>query len=724
MSRSHLNPDSPNAAATVAPQTMRLLLERAGYCFVLREAGWHECLVSAERERWIGRGVTADDALSDAFNQLLPSNLARFLLTQTVLSAQPLVGLTPAPTHQVLPPHTSAFAPSTFAPAQHAPPREPTRLPEAAPVSHAAHAWTTQFTAPTQQAHAAPSATGADPTLLSDSLSPVPPGSLPPGLAAVIPIAGALVSSTNPNLGAVITGRIVGPTVPHRPLAEGAVSTQPRLKTSAAPPAPAVSSRRTDEDIAELEVLDDRLKALLPDLAGFSRDLQRLGFIAFIARARHIGFRTADARVDQLVRRIAGRLGELAQQFWPGSVRALQIRATPLQAGADMGLPEGGKLHDWAEAAEAAERLVEERRATLEDERLDEAGWADYDRCFPGPNDPEARLEMVRNAMEKLFGKLDHPSSTEADRELQTAGDKHVGELVRWARELRWLRPHVEDRVRWGQAIGRLRWASTRLPRDHRMQLETALDEQHRPHKIWAAELGEDPVAKQKKKLRKALLQKKPEGDKATPEAVSDWLAEAFELGDAFTTSEIAERIPDWNATVLALPTDEAPDRDRKYRRRLKLLQDEVDRRERGVTNPTEATDEPIELVLGLDHDEGDLAFRRLLERVREKVSGKNALFVSNRADPLLKEKLERELGIDIEWAEIDPRRLQARIESVRQRTFDMVLSATGFQGHSVDATLGRETKACGLPYVRVNRGRLTTCVRAIARQFGLLEAA
>jgi hypothetical protein len=56
--------------------------------------------------------------------------------------------------------------------------------------------------------------------------------------------------------------------------------------------------------------------------------------------------------------------------------------------------------------------------------------------------------------------------------------------------------------------------------------------------------------------------------------------------------------------------------------------------------------------------------------------------------------------------------------------SYDLVMSATGFQGHSIDATLGRETKACGLPYVRVNRGRLTTCVRALARQFGLLEAA
>lgn len=506
-----------------------------------------------------------------------------------------------------------------------------------------------------------------------------------------------------------------------RPTERTEAATQPRLKTSAAPPPPPMPSRRSDEDIMELEVLDERLRALLPEMAAFSRDLQRLGFIAFIARARYIAMRSGDARVEQIVRRIAGRLGELAQQFWPGSVRALQIRATPLQAGADMGLPDGGKLHDWAEAAETAERLIEERRVHLEADKLDEWGWADADRCQPAPNDPEARLEQVRGAMEKLFGRLDQPSSSDADRELQTAADKHLPELLRWARELRWMRPHVEDRVRWGQAVGRLRWAVTRMPREARGQLDLALDEYHRPVKPWANELGEDPVAKLKKKQRKELLQKRPEGERATPEQIIDWLGKAFELGDAFTTSEIAERIPDWFDAVLALPEDSAA-ADRKYRRRLKVLQDEILRLRGGPE--VEVTTTGDEDTPEIEPDEGDLAFRRLLAKVREKVAGKSALFVSNRADPLLKEKLERELGLELEWAEIDPRRIQARIESVKQGSFEMVLSATGFQGHSVDATLGRATTACGLPYVRVNRGRLITCVRALARQFGLLEVA
>ena len=634
---------------------LNALLASHGYVWSVRESGWFECLVSRDRERWRGSGLTAAAALQDAVGQMLPSALARRLATRP----------------RVLVPTPSVLVPKAAAPE----------------------------VVPSNGAHAVANVTPPD-----EALVIVPLASDASPLAAVALLPAAIAATPSP---------VVEPVV-----------SESRLKRFPGPPA--VAMRRSDDDVAELEVLDERLRALLPELAGFSRDLQRLGFIAFIARARHISQRTSDPRVETIVRRIAGRLGELAEQFWPGSVRALQLRATPLQAGADMDLPDGGRLHDWAEAAEAAERLIEEKRLTLDKRGLDDAGWGDLERCFPAPNDPEARLEVLRNAMEKHFGRLDQKSPSDTDRELQHGADKFVVELVKWGKELRWLRPHVEDRIRWGQAIGRLRWAATRLPRDHRPMIDMVLHEEYRPSKPWAHELGEDPVAKAKKKLRKALLQKKPEGDKATPEAVSRWLGEAFDLGDGFSTAEIAERITEWNAIVLGLPNDETVDKDRKYRRRLKLLQDEIERRQRGDA-PGEAASSEAEAegeVQALEPDEGDLAFRRLLARVRERIEGKSALFVSNRADPMLKERLERELGVQIDWAEIDPRRIQSRIESVRRMSYDLVMSATGFQGHSIDATLGRETKACGLPYVRVNRGRLTTCVRALARQFGLLEAA
>lgn len=669
-------PEGEHIPSSLADAVVYAILERHGYRWSCREQGFVECLVTRQDERWLGRGLTAREALDDALRLMLPSALARAGVFATSLP-ESLANLRPASAD-------AARAPVRDVPAE---PVAPVVQPivQLAPVA------------------VAPVAVAAP------AVAPVAPVVVAPA-----PVEAPKVRVYDPN----------DPNVVHIPDPPSPSAEPAPVRRTVVLPTP-INKARSDEDVLELEVLEERLRALLPELAGFARDIQRLGFIAFIARARHVATRSGDPRVENVVRRIAGRLGELAEQFWPGSVKALQIRATPLQAGADMGLADGGRIHDWSEAAEIAERLVEEKRAKNDLRGLDDWGWADYDRCYPPPNDPDERLEAVRASMEKLFGRLEMKSSSDCDRDLQTAGDKLAPELVKWARELRWIRPHVEDRVRWGQAIGRLRWAAMRLPREHRGPLDIALDESHRPSKPWAHELGEDPIAKQKKKVRKALLQGRPTNEKATPDAVSEWLNQAFELGDAFTTSEIAERIMDWAPLVVALPNDEASGKDRKYRRRLKGLQDEIERRLRGEPEQPEvaATEEEPEAV-SLDTDEGDLAFRKLLDRVREKVAGKLALFVSNRADPQLKEKLEKELGFEIEWAEIDPRRIQSRIESVRQGTYDLVLSATGFQGHSIDATLGRETKACGLPYVRVNRGRLTTTVRALARQFGFLDAA
>ncbi|MCC6621411.1 MAG: hypothetical protein IT385_09150 [Deltaproteobacteria bacterium] len=631
----------------------------------MRQDGWFECLATRGAERWLGRGATEAEALEDVLHAMAPSALARGLVAAAL--------------------------------------GERATSPEVAAAEVAADA---------RQDVAAIEA-------------PPPPASADGDVAGVAPAAPQGASEAP----AAIEPPAPEPVVVSEPApTEGVTVEGPRLKRHAAPPPPPVPARRIDEDLVELELLDERLRFMLPELAVLSRDLQRMGFIAFIARARHIATRAQDSRVEKIVQRIAGRLGELALQLWPGSVRALQLKATPLQAGADLGLPSGGKLHDWAEAAEAAEQLVEERKARLAERGLDELGWADLAQCLPAPNDADARLEQVRHAMEKFFGQLDRASPSETDRELQTNPDKVLPDLVRWAKEVRWLRPHVEERLAWGQAMGRLRWAVTRLTKEARDTLAQLVDEDYRPAKSWPLELGEDPVAKARKKQRSALLKRKPDASVGA-DTIALWLGEAFELGDAFTTSEIAERVIDLAHVILSIPADEASGRERKFRRRLKSLQDDLHVRVHGSSRtsegeaaaevePVAANDAPSEI------DEGDLAFQRLLDLVRERVAGKTALFVSNRADPPLKDKLERELGLAIEWAEIDPRRLQARIESVRMKSYDLVLSATGFQGHSVDATLGRETRAVGLPYVRVNRGRLTTCVRAIARQFGLLEAA
>lgn len=113
-----------------------------------------------------------------------------------------------------------------------------------------------------------------------------------------------------------------------------------------------------------------------------------------------------------------------------------------------------------------------------------------------------------------------------------------------------------------------------------------------------------------------------------------------------------------------------------------------------------------------------------LLAQVRPLVAGKSALFISNRSDPNLKSHLENRLGLKLTWCEGDQRKIQAQCDSIAHCSYDLVLLATGFQGHSADGVLGRAARSVGVPYIRVFKGRALACVRAIARTFGLAESA
>ena len=97
-----------------------------------------------------------------------------------------------------------------------------------------------------------------------------------------------------------------------------------------------------------------------------------------------------------------------------------------------------------------------------------------------------------------------------------------------------------------------------------------------------------------------------------------------------------------------------------------------------------------------------------------------HALFVSNREDPSLKEKLERALGWTFEWSTAEPRRISAVLTAISHGRFHVVLSATGFQDHSIDVMLARASAASHTLYVRVNRGRASACARALARELGI----
>ena len=66
------------------------------------------------------------------------------------------------------------------------------------------------------------------------------------------------------------------------------------------------------------------------------------------------------------------------------------------------------------------------------------------------------------------------------------------------------------------------------------------------------------------------------------------------------------------------------------------------------------------------------------------------------------------------------PSTMRAAIKSVDGDRYDFVLMATGFNNHSADAALCRATKAQGIPYVRVQKGRPAATIRALGRAFNL----
>ncbi len=114
-------------------------------------------------------------------------------------------------------------------------------------------------------------------------------------------------------------------------------------------------------------------------------------------------------------------------------------------------------------------------------------------------------------------------------------------------------------------------------------------------------------------------------------------------------------------------------------------------------------------------------ALDALASLVRARTQGRKALFVSNREDPELGVRLTDLLGISITWCDGSLRRVQAQCERIKGKSYDLILSATGFQVHGVDSALARAAGGAGVPYVRVNRGRPVACVQAIAREFGIV---
>jgi hypothetical protein len=491
-----------------------------------------------------------------------------------------------------------------------------------------------------------------------------------------------------------------------------APSTPPPPPTPRPPPPPPPRRVLDPEADASLERLDD----LLQEVASREEQLsmatpvrQRLVITGWISDARRAQDLFPDEeRVRTHVARIASRLSRLCRVWWCGSARALQADRRP--EGVISELPYECDLtpQRWDEVADLAGTMLE--RMERDDLRggRDEYGWSDGDRLLPAPRDPDALLREVIAGIEAVAGTVEtFPPRGQPDPKL----------LARWAARLRWLRGSAVDGTQWAYALGRCRyWIGH--DRTAFAEADTLLDPGYRPEVPWATLLAAPGKDRDRRKLVKEVFTQAPAvKDRPDLEAVLAWLRRALPLADTHHR-QIVEAITPFREGVLGVDAATLPGLDRRLRRRLLILQRDLG----GSTAVPEAGDEPDDGgSLEATADAHEPSTPPLFEAVRNRTRGSRALFISNRNDPLLHERLLKALAFaELDWCEADVKRAQAAEQKVAGGGYDFVLAATGFLSHSVDGRIAKVCRARQIPYVRVERGRPLTCVRSLARDLGI----
>jgi len=467
-----------------------------------------------------------------------------------------------------------------------------------------------------------------------------------------------------------------------------------------------------EKSVEALDVLTDRIRDSREELGLCSPERQRLAMLAWICEARsHADAYPEDLRIRDRVGAISRQLTDVGKTFWPGSVTALQLHMQPRD------LPRhllGGTASTWYRAAELAEGAL--RAKEQEDERrgFDTYGWADAKQIGVRPLDPAALMDESIGEVERLSGRL----SAHAAPVDQSARPDAV-QFTRWVRVLRWLRGADVDPERWARLAGRLRWwAFRREPALGGPGRE--LEASFAPAQSWASLLGLDPEVRRVQVRALEVLSNPPEIDGKSSLIV--WLREALPYGDTYH-GNIVKLMEAHRDLVLSLAAEELPDSDRRLRRRLMRLQEDLQNTPaslRALTLPSDARDVVIHADLLAEAGALKVPERlptALLARVRTATNGKRSVLVGNRRDPELQASLQDAFGFaSLELKIAEPRRAQALGEAIEEGQYDMVLAATGFQLQSLDHLLSRACRTAGVPYLRVNRGLPLACLRALAR--------
>ena len=469
-------------------------------------------------------------------------------------------------------------------------------------------------------------------------------------------------------------------------------------------------AEEVDEALAILSEIEERVD----ELSTLAAEDQRLLMLLWMCDARACVERVPEHEVHAAVARVSRRLSELSKILWPGSVRALQIGVQPAAC-----LPRhSSSVRTWADAADAVEALMDERRHAQLRAGRDDDGYADAARLLPPPADPAAVFDEAKHAAASFDKTLD-PRAAEAA-----------------AARLRWVRGRVPA-LPWGALVGKLRQKASAL-HDDGATLRKLLDSNFDPQAPWRdvvargdaetsawsapapPSTSSSPTVSRAMELRSSLIEAGSPPRWSEPQWLA-WLADALV---AFDTASLVDLLRPLRVHVA--PFEATAFADRRSRRRFReVLGALADARDVGALSSTSlAAGDDIVDADDDDDDEaidvGEAAFNALVARVREQTHGKAAVFVSNREDPALALKLSELLGLSLTWIESTPRRLEAACEKIARGSHQLVLSATGFQLHSADASLSRASRSAGVPFVRVNRGRPVACVLAIARELGI----
>jgi len=464
-----------------------------------------------------------------------------------------------------------------------------------------------------------------------------------------------------------------------------------------------------EEALDELDILMDRIRDTRQELGLCAPDRQRLAMLAWICLGRsHTDAFPDDLRIRDRVSGISRQLTEIGKTYWPGSVTALQLHMQPRD------LPRhllGGVATTWRRAAELAEQSLRTKEFEDQHRGYDIYGWADSPLNGQPPVNADRELDEFESNVVQVSGSLELQAAP-ADSGIRPDGVT----FQRWVRQLRWLRQAGVDPDRWARIAGRLRWwAFRREPALHNGSRE--LEPAFVPPSSWASLLGQDPEKQEQDRELKRILT--TELTLSSTEEAGDWLRKALPFSETHY-GNIVQMAGPFAEQILPIDVDEFSETDRRLRRRLQRLQDDL---QSGNTEimPGQIPDVEENATASAEPADGrERIPSNLIERVRPITEGKRSVFVSNRRDPQLQAELMKAFGfktLDCKIAE--SRRMQQLGELIAEDEYDMVLGATGFQSHSLDTVLAKACRQAGVQYVRVNDGRPLSCLRAVARGFG-----